>query len=144
MVEPRRIAEVLGGRQVLRRRVASLIELSDAVAQGLPKSALRNAVRRIFEDAGEQRRMIYRIVPEATFKRRRDRLSSAESERTERLARVIATAEYVWEDPDSSRRFLMTPHPMLAGKAPLNVAMTELGARQVEDLLAKILHGLPS
>jgi uncharacterized protein (DUF2384 family) len=33
---------------------------------------------------------------------------------------------------------------MLAGKAPLNAAMTELGARQVEDLLAKILHGLPS
>jgi putative toxin-antitoxin system antitoxin component (TIGR02293 family) len=144
MVEPRRIAEVLGGRQVLRRRVASIIELSDAVAQGLPKSALRNAVRRIFEDAGEQRRMMYRIVPEATFKRRRDRLSSAESERTERLARVIATAEYVWEDRDSARRFLTTPHPMLAGKAPLNAAMTELGARQVEDLLAKILHGLPS
>lgn len=144
MVEPRRIAEVLGGRQVLRRRVASIVELSDAVAQGLPKSALRNAVRRIFEDAGEQRRMMYRIVPEATFKRRRDRLSSAESERTERLARVIATAEYVWEDRDSARRFLMTPHPMLAGKAPLNAAMTELGARQVEDLLAKILHGLPS
>ena len=144
MVEPRRIAEVLGGRQVLRRRVASIIELSDAVAQGLPKSALRNAVRRIFEDAGEQRRMMYRIVPEATFKRRRDRLSSAESERTERLARVIATAEYVWEDRDSARRFLITPHPMLAGKAPLNAAMTELGARQVEDLLAKILHGLPS
>jgi putative toxin-antitoxin system antitoxin component (TIGR02293 family) len=144
MVEPRRIAEVLGGRQVLRRRVASIIELSDAVAQGLPKSALRNAVRRIFEDAAEQRRMMYRIVPEATFKRRRDRLSSAESERTERLARVIATAEYVWEDRDSARRFLTTPHPMLAGKAPLNAAMTELGARQVEDLLAKILHGLPS
>lgn len=144
MVEPRRIAEVLGGRQVLRRRVASIIELSDAVAQGLPKSALRNAVRRIFEDAGEQRRMIYRIVPEATFKRRRDRLSFVESERTERLARVIATAEYVWEDRDSARRFLMTPHPMLAGKAPLNAAMTELGARQVEDLLAKILHGLPA
>jgi len=144
MVEPRRIAEVLGGRQVLRRRVASIIELSDAVAQGLPKSALRNAVRRIFEDAGEQRRMMYRIVPEATFKRRRDRLSSVESERTERLARVIATAEYVWEDRDSARRFLITPHPMLAGKAPLNASMTELGARQVEDLLAKILHGLPS
>jgi putative toxin-antitoxin system antitoxin component (TIGR02293 family) len=88
--------------------------------------------------------MMYRIVPEATFKRRRDRLSSAESERTERLARVIATAEYVWEDRDSARRFLTTPHPMLAGKAPLNAAMTELGARQVEDLLAKILHGLPS
>lgn len=144
MVEPRRIAQVLGGRQVLRRRVASIIELSDAVAQGLPKSALRSTVRRISDDAGEQRRMMYRIVPEATFKRRRDRLSSAESERTERLARVIATAEYVWGGTEDTRRFLRTPHPMLAGKTPLGAAMSELGARQVEDLLAKIVHGLPS
>ena len=36
--------------------------------------------------------MMQRIVPEATYKRRRDRLSHAESERTERLARVVAMA----------------------------------------------------
>ena len=41
----------------------------------------------------EQRALMHRIVPEATFKRRRERLSPAESERTERLARVVATAE---------------------------------------------------
>ena len=33
---------------------------------------------------------VNRIVPEATFKRRRERLSAAESERTERIARVMS------------------------------------------------------
>ena len=87
---------------------------------------------------------MYRVVPEATFKRRRDRLSPAESERTERLARVIAAAEHVWDDPEQARRFLTTSHPALGGKTPLDAAMRELGARQTEELLAKIEYGLPA
>jgi len=85
-----------------------------------------------------------RIVPEATFKRRRDRLSAAESERTERIARVVANAEHVWGDRVDARRFLTTAHPALRGRSPLDTAMTELGARQVEEILGKIFHGLPA
>ena len=144
MVESRLVAEVLGGAQALGRRVRSVFELSQAVEQGLPKSTLRNVARRVFPAPSDQRQMIYRVVPEATFKRRRDRLSAPESERTERLARVVATAEYVWGDQQDARRFLLTPHPALGGKAPLNASMSELGARQVEELLGQIQHGLPS
>ncbi len=85
-----------------------------------------------------------RIVPEATFKRRRDRLSTAESERTERIARVVADAEYVWDDRDDARRFLTSPHPALRHKTPIDAAMSELGARQVEEILAKIFYGIPA
>jgi len=85
-----------------------------------------------------------RIVPEATFKCRRDRLSAAESERTERMARVVANAEYVWDNREDARRFLPTAHPGLGGKTPIDAAMTELGARQVEEILGKIFHGLPA
>lgn len=88
--------------------------------------------------------LLFRIVPEATFKRRRDRLSPDESEKTERLARVFATALYVWDDEVDARDFLNTPHPLLEGRRPLDVAMTELGARRVEELLAKLFYGLPA
>jgi putative toxin-antitoxin system antitoxin component (TIGR02293 family) len=138
------IADVLGGQTILGRRLGSLATLDDAVAQGLPKATLRRTVSRIFASKIEQRRLMNRIVPEATFKRRRDRLSAAESQRTERIARVIANAEYVWGDREDARRFLTTTHPALRGKAPIDTAMTELGARQVEDLLGKIFHGLPA
>jgi putative toxin-antitoxin system antitoxin component (TIGR02293 family) len=86
---------------------------------------------------------MFRIVPEATFKRR-TRLSAAESERTERLARVIAASEYAWDDEESAREWLTRPHPELASRTPLDAAMTELGARRVEDLLDRLFYGIPA
>jgi putative toxin-antitoxin system antitoxin component (TIGR02293 family) len=144
MIVVSHIADVLGGQQILRRRLGSLAALNDAVASGLPKGALRQTVSRIFANKSEQKLLMNRIVPEATFKRRRDRLSAAESERTERMARVVATAEYTWDDLEYARRFLTSAHPALAGKTPIDAAMTELGARQVEEILGKIFHGLPA
>lgn len=143
-IAPIEIAEVLGGTHILRRRLATLAALNDAVSKGLPKAALQQTASRIFADKAEQRRLMYRIVPEATFKRRRDRLSAAEGGRTERMARVVASSEFVWDDREEARRFLTTPHPALSGKTPIEAAMTELGARQVEEILGKIFHGLPA
>ena len=144
MLEPRHIGEVLGGRRVLGRPVRSLLELNNAVERGLPKATLSNVARRVFTDAAEQRAMIHRIVPQATYKRRRERLSPAESARTERLARIIAMAEEVWQDREQARHFLITPHPEIGGKAPIDAARTELGARQAEEVMARILYGLPA
>lgn len=86
--------------------------------------------------------MLHQVIPEATFKRRRDHLKPEESERTERLARVIATAHYVWDDEAEARRFLITPHAELDGVRPIEVALTELGARRVEELLWKLFYGV--
>jgi putative toxin-antitoxin system antitoxin component (TIGR02293 family) len=142
-MELKQVEDVLG-LHVLGGPMTSLLELSDAVERGLPKAALRNVASRVFTDAAEQRAMMYRIVPEASYKRRRDRLSPAESERTERMARVVAMAEDVWQDREQTRRFLTTPHPEIGGKTPLDAAMTELGARQAEAVMARILYGLPA
>jgi putative toxin-antitoxin system antitoxin component (TIGR02293 family) len=102
----------------LGKTVTSLLELNEAVERGLPKATLRIVAARVFPDASSQRAMMRRIVPEATYKRRRERLSPAESERTERLARVVAIAEDVWQDREQARRFLTTPHPEIGGKTP--------------------------
>jgi len=144
MLEPRHIGEVLGGSRVLGEAMATVLRLNDAVQRGLPKATLRNVARRVFADAAGQRSLMRQIVPEATYKRRRERLSAAESERTERLARVVATAEDVWQDREQTRRFLTTPHPELGGKTPLEAALTELGARQAEEVMARIVYGLPA
>ena len=60
----------------------------------------------------------------------------------ERLARVIATAEYVWDDAVEARRYLTTPHAHLGGQTPVEVALSEFGARWVEELLWKLYYGL--
>ena len=143
MIEAKRIAEVMGGRSVLGKDVTSIEDLEEVVGEGLPKAALRITVRRIFAVAREANRCLYRIVPEATYKRRSGKLRVTESERTERLARVIAAAEAVWDDQNDAREWLTTPHPELGDRVPIECALTELGARQVESLVDRLQYGLP-
>ena len=143
MIRPENIAKVLGGTAILGRRIRSMDDLETTVSRGLPKRALRVAAERVFPAAGDARRVMFRIVPEATFKRR-TRLSAAESERTERMARVIAAAEYAWNDEEDAREWLTRPHPELGNRTPLESAMSELGARRVEELLDRLFYGIPA
>lgn len=39
---------------------------------------------------------------------------------------------------------LTKAHPELGRRTPLDLAMTELGARQVEELLDRLFYGIPS
>lgn len=139
IVSAERVAKVLG-----LPRVNSLRELTERVSQGLPKAALdRVLVHAAAGDAAERRKLLLRVIPLATYKRRRQMLKLDESERTERLARVIAAAEYVWdEDKEGAHEFLTSPHPMLDGQRPIDTAMTDLGAREVEDILTRLIHGI--
>jgi putative toxin-antitoxin system antitoxin component (TIGR02293 family) len=140
MVE--RVAEVLGGRSLLRRTIRSWADLEHVVTAGLPKRCLQLVARRAVQPGTSVNEFVYSVVPSATFKRR-TRLSADESERTERLARIIALTDTLWEDKGEARAFLNQPHPLLDGHSPLEVARTELGARRVERLLHDIEHGLP-
>ncbi len=144
MIEAGMIAEVLGGSEVIGRPVSSIRELDEFVADGLPKIALRKCVQHVYRTRKDQNQLLYGIVPQATYKRRRKLLSPRESERTERLARVIATAEYVWDDEAAVRQFLTSSHPAFDNRSPIDAAKTELGARRVEELLWRIFHGLPA
>jgi putative toxin-antitoxin system antitoxin component (TIGR02293 family) len=137
-----RVAEVLGGRAVLRRPVHTWSDLDQVVRAGLPKRSLRLVAERAVEPGASVSEFVYTVVPPATFKRR-VRLSAEESERTERLARTVAMAEALWGDEHEARAFLNRAHPLLDGDTPLRVARSELGARRVERLLLDVEHGLP-
>jgi putative toxin-antitoxin system antitoxin component (TIGR02293 family) len=143
MTQPDRIADVMGGAAVLGASVHSVQELEAAVETGLPKQALRLTVNRAYASAKDARTMLYRVVPEATYKRR-SRLTPAQSERTERLARVIAAAEHVWGNRVDAQAWLARAHPELENRTPLEAAMSELGARRAEDLLSRIFYGIPA
>jgi len=136
-----RVADVLGGPAVLRTRVRSWQDLERVVRAGLPKKSLRLVARRAVEPGATTSEFVYAIVPAATFKRR-TRLNAEESQRTERLARIVALTEVVWGDSREVRAFLNGPHPLLEHQPPLAVARTELGARRVERLLYDVEHGL--
>jgi putative toxin-antitoxin system antitoxin component (TIGR02293 family) len=139
-LRPEQIAAVMG----LVPAPSTFAELDAAISRGIPKAALRTSVARLVEHSEQAASILYRIVPEGTLKRRKDRLSAEESERTERLARVFATAVHVLESEDDARRFLHTPHPMLENRTPLDASFTEIGAQRVERILWSVYYGLPA
>ncbi len=138
LVTPEKIASVLALSSIPH----SFAELDDLVTQGLPKLSLKASVDRVCLSGEDRKKLLYQIIPEATYKRRRIKLSADESERAERLARVFATTEFVWNSEEDARLFLSAPHSMLQGRTPLDVSMTELGARRVEELLWKLFYGI--
>lgn len=138
------IAQILGGAAVLRTEIRSLRDLRAAVERGLPVRSLRLTVRRITSSKGDAADLTHSIVPRTTLHRRTTRLSKAESERLERLARMTALAEEVWEDADRAHEFLMSEQPQLAGWRPVDLADTDVGTREVEDLLFKLEYSLPA
>ncbi len=138
LVTPEKIAAVMA----LMPLPHSFAELDQLVSGGLSKNALKSSVERVCYNNEERKHLLYRIIPEATYKRRRDKLTAEESGRAERLARIYATAHYVWNADDDAKAFLHAPHPMLQGQTPLEVSLTELGARRVEELLWKLYYGL--
>lgn len=134
--------EQIGAVMALDPPPRTLAELERMVCDGLPRMALTACMARLGVQESERRRMRRRIVPDSTLSRRRERLNARESARLERLARVYAVTLYVWGDEACARAFLQRPHPLLEGRAPLDAALTELGARRVETLLAQLCLGV--
>ena len=126
----------------MRRKINSIEQLDRQVEAGLPKASLGAVARHVYGTSPDAAALMQRVIPSATFHRRGEDLKPQEGERVERLARVIATAEHVWGSVDDARAFLRTAHAMLGGKRPIEVALTELGARRVENLLWSLFYGV--
>jgi putative toxin-antitoxin system antitoxin component (TIGR02293 family) len=141
-IDAAKVADIMGGARVLHHDVDSLSDLQAVVEEGLPVAALNETVRYVAGSARDASLLKEQIIPRATLSRR-TRLKLAESERVERIARIMALAEHVWESREDAQAFLHEPHPMLDEKTPLGMAQTELGARRVERLLMRLEYGLP-
>jgi putative toxin-antitoxin system antitoxin component (TIGR02293 family) len=85
-------------------------------------------------------------ISRATLHRRRlqGRLDKAESERVVRYELLLKKAADVFGSKDDARRWLTHPQPSLGNIAPLEFAKTELGAREVENLLGRLEYSVYS
>lgn len=142
MIDARNVARIMGGEPGTGRKIRTVRELRQAVEEGLPVEALESTARYVAGDEAGAAEIKYRIVPKTTL-HRRQRLTPEESQRLERLARVTALAEQVWEDRALAHEFLTSPQPQLDGERPVDLARTDLGAREVEDLLMALEYSLP-
>jgi putative toxin-antitoxin system antitoxin component (TIGR02293 family) len=133
---------VLGGAKVFGRGMRSPEELAERVRAGLPFAAL-SAVMQQYGISRDALCKILQLSPR-NFPRRKEqkRLSPDESDRLYRLARVLAHANRVFEDPDESADWIQTPNAALGKQQPLSLLDTDIGVRQVDQVLGRIEHGI--
>jgi putative toxin-antitoxin system antitoxin component (TIGR02293 family) len=106
---------------------SALESLSLATGQALPELASRVG------------------IPPRTLARRKSagRLSMEESERVVRLANLYEKAGELFNgNVAGARQWMSQPKKALGGESPLDYAETELGAREVENLIGRLEHGV--
>jgi putative toxin-antitoxin system antitoxin component (TIGR02293 family) len=146
MAQPRRKVQAGAGKWPGGgRRVSSELDVARRVAEGLPTSVLSTAVKQGVLSRDEVTRF---IVPRRTLahrKRRREDLSLEESDRLQRVLNLDRIAVHTFDgDTDKARTWLRVPNRALSGEIPLELVVTTIGARLVEDALLRIEHGVYS
>ena len=84
-------------------------------------------------------------IPERTLARRKSagRLTPDESERLLRISSIFEKAVELHEgDVAAAVRWLTIPKKTLNHQSPLVYSRTELGAREVENLIGRLEHGI--
>jgi putative toxin-antitoxin system antitoxin component (TIGR02293 family) len=85
-------------------------------------------------------------ISRSTLQRRKaaGRLSPEESDKVVRLSRLLEHATTVFGDVEKARAWLKHPQYGLGGAVPLEYAQTEVGAREVDNLLGRIDYSVYS
>jgi len=139
------IAKVLGGKKVLGRSIKNFAELAQLVREGLPAGSLIVLGEKLdLKNAALSKKL---GIPQRTLTRRlsqHSRLTAAESDRTVRLARVYATAVDMIGNTEKATQWLRTPNRALGGELPIDQLGTDLGAKEVENILGCIAYGVYS
>ena len=119
------------------------LKLAKAVEAGFSFDALE----RLGKSTGlslERLRVAMRITPRTLTRRRKQRkLSPEESDRLVSVSRLLAQTFELFEgNKESGMRWVTSPNRALNGQSPLEVAATETGAREVENLIGRLEHGI--
>jgi putative toxin-antitoxin system antitoxin component (TIGR02293 family) len=143
-VETAGIAEVLGGRKVLGKTIKNPDDLAVIVREGLPASAVEALAANLHLANSAMSRELG--IPQRTLTQRLSQgslLTSAESDRMVRMARVYAVAVEMIGDKEKAIGWLRSPNRALGGATPLRLD-TDIGARMVEEILGRIAYGVYS
>lgn len=140
MIPAAEIVDVLSGEE--SREVRNTEDLKRWIREGLPFTSLEA----VMEQFGLKREEISWALdlPLRTLARRKQerRLSPGESDRLFRVVRIAVQAAEVLGGREEASRWLHAPSRALGGQTPLELLDTDLGSRQVEDVLGRIEHGV--
>ena len=135
------VVEELGGEQTLGRVLTSERDLREAIREGFPPAVVEELMRASGLTLKELASALDLSARSLQRRRRTGRLARYESDRLYRLARIVALANEFLGDHERAIRWLRRPNRALGGVTPVDTIDTELGARQVENILGRIAYG---
>jgi putative toxin-antitoxin system antitoxin component (TIGR02293 family) len=120
----------------------TMVGLSDELKRGLNLEAFDSVAATIRMDMMEFRSW---IISSRTYQRRVSKggsFSLVESARLYRAAQTWTLAQSIYHDEDKARQFLTSPHAMLEGRRPLQLATeSDAGFTAVENVLLGLKYG---
>ena len=135
------VVQELGGEPTLGRAIANDHDMREAIRKGFPPAV----VERLMQASGltlKELASSLDLSPRSLQRRRNSgRLAPFESDRLYRLARIVALAQEYLGGHERAVRWLKQPNRALGSLAPVAALDTELGARQVENVLGRIAFG---
>lgn len=133
----------VSAKQRARRAVEELPEdasLEDAIDRLVVLHKIERGLEQVELGVG----VLTQDEVEARFAQRRNegRLTTEESDRLYRLARLFERAIVVFESEDDAREWFHRPQVGLDGSSALELTRNEPGTKEVEALLGRIEHGV--
>lgn len=136
MIEISDIVRALGGRDKLLADIQKESEMDQLVRMGIPYAACIYFQHKLKLTISEIRAFTgFKRIPK---KDSEARLSTISSDRLYRLARIYALAVNALGDEGNAVEWLKRPQWGLGGVIPFEKTKTELGAKEVENLLGRI------
>lgn len=144
--ELQRIAALLGGVRVLKRRLNTALDAHEMLLQGLPSMALSHLMARleVLQASVSLDKAIGMSL--RTFQRHKEApgkpLSQEQSGRTWKFAEIFARAIRVFGSQREAERWLQRPAMGLDGRQPIDLLATPAGTEMVETFLTRLEYGV--
>lgn len=130
---------------LLGLRTFAAPELLAQIEAGLPYEAFERFRLNLGLTAEELAMLVQIKLRTLARRRAKGRLTPEESDRLLRAARVVGRALALFEgNLSAARAWLSAPALALGSRTPEDVASTDLGAREVENLIGRLEHGIVS
>src|SRR5687768_211397 len=132
-------------KALMYEEVQDNVAMAQRVEEGLPVADVVQFGIQAGFTTTELARLIR--IPPRTYARRiadKARLKVPEGERAVRIMRLFDRAKQVFGTDENTRRWFGARILALGRKTPLEYAQTEPGAREVENIIGRIEHGVVS
>ncbi len=137
------VKEPFGYANLIGIKASDRLELSDKVQAGFPFKAF-TILTRSMEVSNKELAELVQISARTLNRRQKEgKLKADESDRLLRFARIFTHAVNLFEgDKEAAQNWLSADNRALKDESPLGASRTEEGAREVENLIVRLEHGV--